>query len=312
MKINNVELEVINADITDMEVDAIVCPANDKLVMGAGLALNIKGKGGQGIEDEVIKKRPIKVGGAVVTGAGKLSARYIIHAATMGHGAKTSEVVIRNACKNSLEFAKGLKVQTIAFPALGCGMGGFPAKAAAKIMAQEIFKHVKYEEPTLKKIILVLYDIPIFNVFQKQVISYLEHIENKLCRGPFITVDIIIEINGGIVLIERSNPPFGWAVPGGFVDYGETLEECAVREAKEETDLDICFLKQMHTYSDPKRDPRFHTITTVFVAKADGMPTAGDDAKNVKIILLEDIPNIKLAFDHSDVLEDYKNFKQGQ
>ena len=134
--------------------------------------------------------------------------------------------------------------------------------------------------------------------------------QNKLSQGPFITVDIIIELNDGVVLIERSNPPFGWAIPGGFVDYGESLEECAVREAKEETGLDIYDLVQMHTYSNPNRDPRFHTVTTVFVDKAKGKPKAGDDAQNLKVVSLDEVKNPKLAFDHEKVLNDYKKFKK--
>ena len=93
-------------------------------------------------------------------------------------------------------------------------------------------------------------------------------------RNPVPTVDIIIEINGGIILIEREHPPYGWAIPGGFVDYGESLEDAAVREAEEETSLKVKSLIQLHTYSDPDRDPRQHTITTVFIAKGEGNPKA--------------------------------------
>jgi 8-oxo-dGTP diphosphatase len=128
-------------------------------------------------------------------------------------------------------------------------------------------------------------------------------------KKPFPTVDIIIEVKRddgrpGIILIERKNPPFGWALPGGFVDYGESLEEAAVREAKEETSLDIELLKQLHTYSDPDRDPRFHTITTVYLAKAKGRPRAQDDAKKIGIFTMEDRPR-PLAFDHEKILADY-------
>jgi len=223
---------------------------------------------------------------------------------------ETDEVIIRNACYNSLEVAKRLKLNSIAFPALGCGVGNYAPKAVAKIMSQEVLKHAKYDSNPIKEIVFVLYDEDIFRIFDKEVTKYLEYIQFKLCQGPFITVDIIIEVEGGIVLIERSNPPFGWAIPGGFVDYGETLENCAIREAKEETGLDIYDLEQMFTYSDPMRDPRFHTVTTVFVAKARGNPRAGDDARNVKVVPLDEVKNIKLAFDHDDVLEDYKKFKQ--
>lgn len=123
-------------------------------------------------------------------------------------------------------------------------------------------------------------------------------------RNPIPTVDIIIEYEGNIVLIKRKNPPEGWALPGGFVDYGETLESAAVREAKEETGLDVELLRQFHTYSDPKRDPRHHTITTVFIARAKGKATAGDDAKEIGIFNKDTLPE-QIAFDHRDILNDY-------
>jgi ADP-ribose pyrophosphatase YjhB (NUDIX family) len=132
---------------------------------------------------------------------------------------------------------------------------------------------------------------------------------------PFPTVDIVIEVDRedgrqGIVLIERKNPPYGWALPGGFVDYGESLEQAAIREAKEETSLDIELLEQLHTYSEPGRDPRFHTISTVYVARARGEPRARDDAKNVGVFTVEDRPR-PLAFDHDKILEDYLRRKRG-
>lgn len=123
-------------------------------------------------------------------------------------------------------------------------------------------------------------------------------------RNPFLTVDAIIEINGGIVLINRKNPPPGWAIPGGFVDYGETLEDAVIREAKEETGLDIKIIRQFHTYSDPKRDPRHHTVTTIFIASAAGTPVAADDAKEAGVFTRDTLP-ADLAFDHRQVLEDY-------
>ena len=123
-------------------------------------------------------------------------------------------------------------------------------------------------------------------------------------KNPIPTVDIIIELKGGIVLIKRKNPPGGWAIPGGFVDYGETLESAAVREAKEETGLDIELMRQFHTYSDPQRDPRQHTITTVYIAKAQGLAIAGDDAVEVRIFRKDELPD-KIAFDHRKILDDY-------
>lgn len=131
-------------------------------------------------------------------------------------------------------------------------------------------------------------------------------------RNPVPTVDVIIELvgpDGGVVLIERKNPPPGWALPGGFVDYGETLEQAAVREAKEETSLDISLVRQFHAYSDPDRDPRGHTITTVFVATAEGVPQARDDARAVAVYPLEKI-RVPLAFDHRKILDDYIAWKK--
>ena len=124
-------------------------------------------------------------------------------------------------------------------------------------------------------------------------------------RNPVPTVDIIIEYKDqGLVLIERANPPHGWALPGGFVDYGESLETAAIREAREETGLAVTLLGQFHTYSDPRRDPRQHTITTVYVAQGEGQPKAADDARRLAIFAPEQLP-VVLAFDHSLILSDY-------
>ena len=123
-------------------------------------------------------------------------------------------------------------------------------------------------------------------------------------RNPFPTVDIIIEVEGGIVLIERKNPPHGWAIPGGFVDYGETVEAAAVREAKEETGLVVQLTGLLGVYSDPSRDPRSHTISTVFVASAIGRPVADDDAADAGVFMEDTLPG-DIAFDHREILRDY-------
>ena len=122
--------------------------------------------------------------------------------------------------------------------------------------------------------------------------------------NPVPTVDIIIELEGQIVLIERMNPPYGWAIPGGFVDYGESLESAACREASEETGLTVKLLRQFHTYSDPARDARQHTISTVFIAQATGKPEAGSDALKARLFTKNTLPD-KIAFDHSLILQDY-------
>jgi len=305
MKIKDTEIKIIRADLTTLNVAAIVNAANNKLVMGGGVAGAIKKRGGQAIEDEAVKKGPIDIGKAVFTNAGELPAKYVIHAATMGLNFKTDETKIRDSARSALALAEELKVESIAFPALGCGTGGFPLLASAKIMAQEVLRHVKYEKSGLKEIIFCLFDKEAFEVFNKGVIGYLEYVTHKLQNGPFTTTDAIIDIDGGVVVIKRSNPPFGWALPGGFVDYGEILEEAVRREMKEETGLDLLELKQFHTYSDPSRDPRFHTICTVFTAKAKGKPKAGDDAADLKVVHLEDVEGMDFAFDHKKILQDY-------
>lgn len=122
-------------------------------------------------------------------------------------------------------------------------------------------------------------------------------------RNPLPTVDIIIECAGGIVLIKRNNPPPGWALPGGFVEYGESLENAAIREAFEETGLTVKLSGQLHTYSKPDRDSRFHTISTVFLASAQGAPKGGDDASEAAIFSQAQLP--PLAFDHQEILDDY-------
>jgi 8-oxo-dGTP diphosphatase len=129
-------------------------------------------------------------------------------------------------------------------------------------------------------------------------------------QNPTPTVDLIIEIPGqGLVLIQRAKPPLGWAFPGGFVDYGESLEDAARREAREETGLQVSLLGQFHTYSDPKRDPRQHNISTVFVAWADGTPQAADDARSLQIFSPDDLPR-HLAFDHGQILADYLQVRE--
>lgn len=129
--------------------------------------------------------------------------------------------------------------------------------------------------------------------------------------NPFPTVDCLIrypddEGEMGVVLVKRLNPPPGWAIPGGFVDYGESVEDAVRREMKEETDLELEDLEQFHVYSDPDRDPRFHTICTVFLARGVGELKAGDDAGEARVVRLDDLPPPEeLAFDHHAILSDY-------
>jgi 8-oxo-dGTP diphosphatase len=136
----------------------------------------------------------------------------------------------------------------------------------------------------------------------------------EMHHNPLPTVDIIIEVvrsdgKQGIVLIERKNPPPGWALPGGFVEYGETLEAAAVREAQEETGLAVTLIELFNVYSDPRRDPRRHTIGTVFIGTASGVPVAGDDAGDAGVFPAESLPT-PLAFDHGPILADYFAYKR--
>ena len=130
---------------------------------------------------------------------------------------------------------------------------------------------------------------------------------------PLLAADILIELidlpEHPFVLIERANPPYGWAVPGGFVDVGETVETAAVREAKEEVCLDVKLIALLGLYSNPERDPRNHTVTAVYVAQAHGMPVAADDAKHCAVFTFINLPDL-LAFDHAMVLEDYRRYKE--
>lgn len=130
---------------------------------------------------------------------------------------------------------------------------------------------------------------------------------------PLLAADAIIELTDfpgrPIVLIERANPPFGWAIPGGFVDVGEIIEQAAAREAREEVGLDVHLTALLGIYSDPSRDSRNHTVTAVYVTEAAGTPVAADDAKNCRVFNLNELPEA-LAFDHAQVLADYKKYRE--
>ena len=131
-------------------------------------------------------------------------------------------------------------------------------------------------------------------------------------RNPAPTVDIIIELvdrpNRPIILIERHNIPYGWAIPGGFVDYGESVENAAIREAQEEVSLSVQLVEQFYVYSDPQRDQRKHTLAIAFIATATGEPKAADDAKNLAIVNQWDMPN-NLCFDHDRIMADYWRYR---
>lgn len=160
------KVKVIKGDITEVEAEAIVNAANNRLIMGGGVAGAIKKKGGREIEEEAVKKGPIPIGEAIVTGAGRLKAKYVIHAATMGMDFKTDEVKIRNATKNAMKRAVECKVKSIAFPALGTGVGGFPIDEAARIMYEEV-KKFENESDAPEEVIFVLYSEADYEKFKR-------------------------------------------------------------------------------------------------------------------------------------------------
>lgn len=168
MKINKREVEIQKGNITEVEVDAIVNAANNEGWMGGGVALAIRNKGGKIIEEEAVSKGPVKVGEAWVTTSGNLKAKYVIHAAVMAMDFKTDTDLIKKATLNSLKRAEELNLKTIAFPALGCGVGRIPFKDSAKAMFGAVKEYSKNKN-NLQKFIFVLYDSKTYNDFKEAI-----------------------------------------------------------------------------------------------------------------------------------------------
>lgn len=167
-----IKIEVYQGDITQLELDALVNAANNRLWMGGGVAGALKRAGGKEIEAEAVKKGPIPIGEAVATGAGSLKARYIIHAAVMGQDLKTDAEKIRQATKNSLLRADELGIKSIAFPALGTGVGGFSLDECARIMISEVRQHSAMKTG-LEKVGFALYDEPAYEAFRQELATQL-------------------------------------------------------------------------------------------------------------------------------------------
>lgn len=272
MKIKTTALEIVQGDILKLSADALI----------------VEGK---------LKAKPAKAQGVITAEiAGK-------------NGAVTQES-LRRAVSGALEQAMKAKAGSVVVGGLGANAKDFPVAGAAKILAQEILKAARFGKNAPKKIVVCLDNAALFKTYDTTIRGYVTHIQDDLGQGPYVTVDIIIELPEGIILIERSNPPYGWALPGGFLDYGESLEDCARREAKEETNMELVDLRQFHTYSDPKRDPRFHTVSTVFIAKGKGKPQFGDDAKGLKVIPYAELLKRDYAFDHKQVISDYLSLRK--
>ena len=235
----------------------------------------------------------------LVGGKGKAGSRTF----TFRLGGNT-ETGLRVAVAKAVKAAARAGEKRVLFSVPG-GKEPFSFNQAGKIIAQEIYRYIfEYKEHPVRQFTVKPSEDVEKEPFRKGLIGYLNYFGNEQ-KSPFLTTDCIIRVKGGVVVIERSNPPLGFALPGGFVDYGESLEEAVRREMKEETGLSLKDLKQYHTYSAPKRDPRFHVVTTVFTAFSSGKPVAGDDAKSVRVITARDIPKMKFASDHKKILLGY-------
>jgi len=163
-----IEIEVYQGDITHLELEALVNAANNRLWMGGGVAGALKRAGGKEIEAEAVKKGPVPIGEAVVTGAGKLKAKYIIHAAVMGQDLRTDAEKIRQATRNSLLRGDELGIKSLAFPALGTGVGGFPLNECARIMNDEVHRY-STGKTGLEKVVFVLFDQPAYQAFKQEL-----------------------------------------------------------------------------------------------------------------------------------------------
>lgn len=176
-----IKIEVYYGDITQLKLDAVVNAANNRLWMGGGVAGALKRVGGKEIEAEAVTKGPIPIGEAVVTGAGKLKARYIIHAAVMGQELETDATKIRQATRNSLLRADELGIKSIAFPALGTGVGGFPRDECARIMISEVGNY-SAKKTGLDRVVFALYDEPAYQVFKQELNAQLSQGASQVGR----------------------------------------------------------------------------------------------------------------------------------
>lgn len=241
---------------------------------------------------------------------GRLFISYVIPSGRKVKLSEKTQEAVRKATAQSLREIQRRGIASAGFRVLTCKIGGLPYGIFSKIMAQEVFKYIiETEKPSLSRIIFLLNSEETWRIFKGNVEGYLGYLSEKILRGPFLTVDGIILYRGGIILVERKNPPLGWALPGGFVDYGESVEEAVKREVKEETGLEFIDIRQFKVYSQPGRDPRFHTVSVVFLGKGRGILKASSDAQDCKVFSLDNLPS--LAFDHRRIIEDYKKHRRG-
>lgn len=278
MYIQNVELEIVKGDGSKLDIDAVAV---------------------ESVEDYPIDTEN---GLSIIDGEGHY---YTIIAHLFFEQTLKDVEKVRRGYANVLKTAARLGARSLALIPFGYEKGVITPEASAKILAQELLKFIRFSKHSLERFYLCVADVEHFDIVHRAVIGYATHIQDTLGMGPYVTVDAIIEFPEGIVIIERNNPPYGWALPGGFVDYGESVEIAVRREVKEETGLELGDLHQFKVFSDPGRDPRFHTVSTVFIGQGVGKPEAGDDAKDLKIVAYDELMKGDYAFDHKQVIGEY-------
>jgi ADP-ribose pyrophosphatase YjhB (NUDIX family) len=285
MKVKNTWINVISESDAAQKADAVIVPMNPRA-------------------DREMDRKAV-AGEAYVARRHNRTALYVIEVVIEDSHTASSPAVIRKALAQGLILAASLPIKSLTISSVIREREKLPVVGEAKIIIQEILKFLRFQKHGLTHLYVSVGRESDYPVFAQTIEGYVSHLQDDLGNGPYVTVDVIIELPEGVILIERSNPPYGWALPGGFVDCGESLEQAAAREAKEETNMDLEQLRQFHVYSDPQRDPRFHTVSTVFIAQGKGTPAFGDDAKGLKIIGYEDLLNREYAFDHKRIIEDY-------
>ena len=278
MKISNTELEIIDGDGVNLDVDAVAL--------------------------ESVEDFPIQ-GGEILSTIGGEGHYYTIIANLSFDRTIDDFDKVRRGYVDVLTKAAELDAKSLVLIPFGYEKGIIPPVASAKILAQELMKFIRFKKHSFDKVYVCVTAKEHFDTFYSNIVGYVTHVQDTLGMGPYVTVDAIIAFLEGIVIIDRTNPPYGWALPGGFVDYGESLETAVLREAKEETGLELQDLRQFKTFSDPDRDPRFHTVSTVFIAHGVGKPIAGDDAKHLKIVSYDELMNGRYAFDHKGIIREY-------
>ncbi|MEW5894552.1 MAG: NUDIX hydrolase [Candidatus Omnitrophota bacterium] len=278
MIVQGVEIEVVEGGGVDLTVDAVAL--------------------------ESVEDYPIENGEALsVIGGGE---HYYTIIANLFFERSIDDVErVRQGYADVLKKAAELDATTLALIPFGFEKGIISPVASAKVLAQELLKFIRFGKHHITKIFVCVTDTDHFDIFKNNIIGYVTHVQDTLGMGPYVTVDAIIEFPKGIVIIERSNPPYGYALPGGFVDYGESLESAVRREILEETGISPKDIRQFKVFSDPARDPRFHTVTTVFIGRGTGNPAAGDDAKSLKVVPYEELMTLNYAFDHKQVIQEY-------